>query len=230
MGYLTNDIVTSGGLPTWIIKPLLDSFIIPVFLETGTAGGSSVKEASELFEKCFTIELLENTVTETIDKDNVSFHVGNTVDVLPKIISELNESHNQSSILFWLDAHYSGLQVNETGYKDCYILEELEIVSRYDGNAIILIDDARLFIGMPPYPLDPRDWASIDEIFSLIKEKFPNNRTTIMDDYIFSFPEQMKSVIDSEWRKNYDIRYPDASTKLRTKAKDVFNAIKEYLK
>lgn len=230
MGYITSDIVKSGGLPTWLIEPLLESTVIPVFVETGTAGAASVNIASKLFETCHTIEILENTVNEHPVADNITYHVGNTVDILPQLVSELNETHNQSSILFWLDAHYSGSTENTSGYKECYILEELEIVSRYNGNSIILIDDARLFMGWVPSPLDPRDWAGIDEIFATIKEKFPNNRTTIMDDYIFSYPEALHYAVNLEWRRNYSIRYPDAQTKLKSQAKEVFNAIKEYLK
>ena len=53
MGYRLNGCDTDG-VPVYLIKRLLEHTAIPVFVETGTAAGGSIKQAAELFEKCYT--------------------------------------------------------------------------------------------------------------------------------------------------------------------------------
>jgi len=65
----------------------------------------------------------------------------------------------ESPVLFWLDGHYSSeffykeeLIRTAKGEKDTPIEEELDIILRSSVEAIILIDDARLFNGKNHYP------------------------------------------------------------------------------
>ena len=62
MGYLTNG-VTTGGVPIELIKTITNGFHVPFFVETGTAGGASIREAAIKFEFCYTIELVEKCYT-----------------------------------------------------------------------------------------------------------------------------------------------------------------------
>jgi len=231
MGYKLNG-VESGGLPMHLIKPLIDFVNIETFIETGTAGGASIQEASKLFKECHTIELIAGRVAiEPIE--NVTFHTGNSIDILPTIVDEIfnrKESENDYHYcLFWLDAHYSDPTPNESGFKECYILEELEIISKLQADAIIIIDDARHFLGQAIYPNNPLDWASIQDIFAMLKEKFPHNYSTLVDDYIISLPERIRVPIDTEWRERYHIRYPSEADRLKKEVKNVFNALSKYL-
>ncbi len=63
-----------------------------------------------------------------------------------------NAMHAKLRVLFWLDAHYSG---GDTAHaKDCEtpIKEELKTILNDNPKHIILIDDARLFVGENDYP------------------------------------------------------------------------------
>jgi len=231
MGYKLNGVET-GGLPMHLITPLIEYVNIETFVETGTAGGDSIREASKLFKECHTIELIEGRAgIEPIE--NVTFHTGNSIDILPSIVDEIFSRKESPTdykyCLFWLDAHYSDPVPNTSDFKECYILEELAIISKLQAEAIIIIDDARHFLGQAIYPNNPLDWAGIQEIFVLLKEKFPYNYSTIVDDYIISIPERIRVPIDNEWRSRYHIRYPSELDKLKQEVKNVFEAFLKFV-
>lgn len=225
MGYKLNGCDTEG-LPVYFIKRLLENIRIPFFVETGTAGGESVLKAAEIFDQCYTIEIVEGRSPMT-GPSNITWLVGNSGELLNKVIDEI--SPWQTNALFWLDAHYSDPTPNTTGNKECPLMDELEAISRYKENSIVLIDDARLFYGHPPYPLDPREWPKIQDIFCFLKQHFPGHCATITDDYIVCLPWHMQDVINDEWRSRFTLRYPNAANKLKSQVRDVFNAFNSYV-
>lgn len=226
MGFQLNG-VTTEGLPEHIVKIFTKSHDVPIYCESGTAGGASVLVASDLFKKCFTIEIIEGRLLDQIKfglSDRVEFYTGDSVKVLPEIIAQFNGQY----VFFFLDAHFCDSIPNTTGVKECPVLDELKVISTYQ-KSIILIDDARLFLGHPPYPNDPRDWPMIEEIFAETKKLFPNHHTTILDDYILCYPDEMGSAVIAAWTKRFPIRYPSAEDKLKTDTKNVYKALKKYI-
>ncbi len=231
MGYKTNGVDT-GGLPMHLIQPLLDKYEINYLVETGTANGDSARAAAKLFKKVWTIELIEDRQEKKDSPDNITWLVGDSTKLLPDIISELLELRDNSKrnwVLFYLDAHYSGDTENESGYPECPVLEEIKCIETYGYESIIIIDDARLFLGQPPHPHNPEEWPSIADIFILLKDKFPYQHTTITDDYILSIPLHVRDVIDQEWRDRFHIRYPNEADKLKSQVRDVYKALKKYI-
>lgn len=222
MGYKLNGI-DSESLPVHIVEIFTKAFEVRNFVETGTAGGNSIAIASKLFNKCYTIELVEGRV---IDKTlpNVEYFTGDSVSLLPSIFSNFV---GQYAFVF-LDAHFSDSIPNATGYKECPVLDELKVSSIHQ-KSIICIDDARLFFGHPPYPCDPREWPMIEEIFASAKLYFPNHHTTIVDDFVLIYPDEMGSAVISAWTKRFPVRYPSAFDKVKMDATNVFNAVKNYL-
>jgi hypothetical protein len=223
MGFLLNG-VQSEGLPENIVKVFTDAYVVPFFVETGTAGGDSIKVASRLFQKCYTIELIEGRV---LDKSlpNVEYFTGDSVKYLLEIMTNFTGQY----VFVFLDAHFSDSVPNTSGYKECPVLEELKVIAAYQ-KVIILIDDARLFFGHPPYPNDPREWPKIEEIFAATKVLFPNHHTTIVDDYVLCYPDELGGAVISEWTRRFNIRYPSALDKLKTQVKGVWDAfLKTYV-
>ena len=240
MGYKTNGCDT-GSIPMYLIKPLLDKHSIPYLVETGTANGQSVRDASPYFKKCTTIELINERPEIKDAPTNIEFLIGQSVDLLPEIIEKLNvlkqiegnDTENevkQQFVLFFLDAHYSDNVPNKSKIPECPVLEEIEIISQYGDDAIILIDDLRLFIGSTPYPCNANEWASLDDIMHKLRTLFPYHYNTIVDDYIISIPVHVKEVWDKEWRDRFKIRYPDEQDKLKADAQNVYKAVLNYLK
>jgi len=231
MGYKTNGVDT-GGLPMHLVRPLLGKYKIPFFVETGTASGDSIRAIYQRFLKVWTVELIEGRQEESAH-DNIKWMVGDSVQLLPQIIEELKNQPAYNSedcyTLFYLDAHYSDDVPNDSGYPECPLLKEIECVAENGYRSIIIIDDARLFLGQPPHPHNPEEWPSVLEVFMLLKEKFPYHHITITDDYILAIPLHVRDVIDKEWRDRFHIRYPNAEDKLRGQVKDVHSAFMEKI-
>ena len=232
MGYVLNSGVKGDGLPEHLVRPLVENHDIPFFVETGSAGGDSARLASTIFQKVWSIELIEGRAEIKDCPNNVTFLEGDSIEHLPKIISELKElkgGKKRQHVMFYLDAHFCGDTPNETDYPECPVLEEINCIAEYGEDAIIIIDDARLFLGSPPHPNNPTQWPPIADIFSLLKEKFPYHHITITDDYILAISLHTRETIDKEWRDNFYIRYPNEKDKLKQQTKDVYKAFKNYI-
>lgn len=211
-----------------LIKRIVTAFDVPYFVETGTAGGESVRVAASMFEKCWTIELIQERYEANIHwqwPSNISFLHGDSVEFLP----ELAKGFKKEYALYWLDAHYSDNKRSEEGVIECPLLQEIEAIATKYSGAILLIDDARLFLGPPPWPNDPRQWPRIEEIFATIKKNYEWHYTTIVDDYIVSLPDPLKDVLDKEWTDNYHKRYPSMEDRLKTEVKNVYEHLMRYL-
>jgi hypothetical protein len=129
------------------------------FIETGTFLGDTADAMKKYFPKIYTIELQPELAKEAIERfKNTDIEVlyGDSAKLLPGILSKINNK----SILFWLDAHFSGSQIEGNkvlttarGEKDTPILEELDIILKDGlGRNVILIDDARAFGHNNDYP------------------------------------------------------------------------------
>lgn len=93
-----------------------------VAIETGTFLGGSTRAMAEVFTRVHTIELSEFLYAAIVPKFanlNIQAHLGNSADVLPKLIEQENQP-----LFFYLDAHWSGddtvswEQSNWSGYRD----------------------------------------------------------------------------------------------------------------
>ena len=83
--------------------------------------------------------------------------------------------------LFWLDGHYSAGGTAK-GSKETPILEELKSIFTTHKKHVILIDDARCFIGENDYP-------AIEALKSFIKNIGPNYKITLESDIIILIPQ-----------------------------------------
>lgn len=214
------------SIPRDLVLRIQDIANIPYFIETGTAGGESVAWAKQYFQKCWTIELLGDR--EITKVDGVEYIQGNTVDHLPAILESDELKDKDIPIFFWLDAHYCEPTPNTSGNKECYLIEEIQAI-RGRNKSVIMIDDARLFAGPPPWPNDPRDWPRLDIIFFKLHECFPEHMITIVDDYIIAVPPSLIPVIDQEWVDNYKKRYRDADQLLWESVNITYSAFIKYV-
>lgn len=112
-------------------------------------------------------------VKQYFNKDkNVTIIQGDSGKVLTKLLLDINEP-----AIFWLDGHYSAGSTAK-GEKECPIFEELDaILQSKKFNHILLIDDARCFIGEGDYP-------SIDQLTAYITGKNENYQVEVKNDII----------------------------------------------
>jgi len=153
-----------------------DKYGYGILVETGTFMGDMVEAQKRRFRKILSIELgvdLFNEATRRFKNDkNVTIVQGDSGKVLPKILLEINEP-----AIFWLDGHYSA-GVTAKGEKECPIFEELDaIFNSKRFNHILLIDDARLFIG-------ERDYPTVPQLTEYIKSKNEKYQVEVKNDII----------------------------------------------
>ncbi len=145
-----------------IIKKYAFRFSPKVFIETGTYYGDKINALKHLFLKIISIELdkelYEKAKQRFKDYSNIEIIQGDSSKILPKILPGIS-----GKILFWLDAHYSG-SITARGKKETPILNELKaIFNSHPKENIILIDDARLFVGKNDYP-------TVDELIDNLRK------------------------------------------------------------
>jgi hypothetical protein len=133
-------------------------FGIRIFIETGTFLGDTIDFFKEKFEFLYSIELSETLSIRAqkrfSNQGNIRIINGNSGEVLGEIVKNLKEP-----ALFWLDGHYSSefymngeYFITAKGDTNTPIEKELDIILCSKIQHIILIDDARLFIGKNDYP------------------------------------------------------------------------------
>ena len=167
-----------GKIPKEHVLELAKTTGAKAFVETGTHLGATAKWARLHFPVVHTIELCPNRFHEI---PSVNTHLGNSRDILPEILSSLDDG------VFWLDGHFPG-----GGKEDqCPILDEIAALADRT-NDIILIDDFRLFATLPPEPLNPNQWPTVLSICNTIsKWKLPRF-VQIMDDVIYILPPSLR--------------------------------------
>ena len=116
--------------------------------------------------------LYEKAVKKYAEEPKIHIHHGDSGEVIVEILKQIHEP-----VLFWLDGHYSG---NGTALAELQtpIYKELKgILEHHIKNHVILIDDARLFVGHDDYP-------TMEELYAFIKKYRPEAKIESFDDII----------------------------------------------
>ena len=137
----------------WYIMPSLDYSFLNLlqddytkyncFVETGTFNGGTIFSVEPYFNKLYTIEFSEKYYINTKNKYNgnkISFILGDSSVVFETLLPNITDK-----CIFFLDGHWSG---GDTGHssKDCPLYEEITHINNlFTNDAIIIIDDFRLF-------------------------------------------------------------------------------------
>ncbi|EJL43059.1 FkbM family methyltransferase [Brevibacillus agri] len=155
---------------------------IRTFIETGTYRGYMVAAQKAAFSRIYSIELdpalYLAAKTHFAADEHVSILHGDSSKVLPELLASITEP-----CLFWLDGHYIPLSTESAkGNLDTPILEELAaILSHPVRNHVILIDDARCFIGSNPLL---KDYPTIAELKQYVADLRPDLHFEVKDDII----------------------------------------------
>lgn len=169
------------GAPPHIVKETLlkeyaDCFRLVKFIETGTFKGEMVSVMRHLMEEIWSIELDHNLYENAKRKfrryQYIHILQGDSAQVLKNILGSIKDP-----CLFWLDAHYSG-GITACGNQETPVISELNhIVHRGVLGDVVLIDDARCFIGTNDYP-------TIAELKSFIRTRRPEWEFAMAHDVI----------------------------------------------
>ena len=113
------------------------------FVETGTLCGDTIFSLEPYFNKLYTIEFSEKYYNNTKNKYNgnkINFILGDSSIVFESLLPNITDK-----CIFFLDGHWSG---GDTGLsnKACPLDEEITHINNlFTNDAIIIIDDFRVF-------------------------------------------------------------------------------------
>lgn len=137
-------------------KHILSDFGCNILIETGTGQGTGTSYACMYpFEQIHTIEImpeLRDFSKSRITDERVTFHLGNSVEVLDQILPTFKPTDR---ILFWVDAHFPGVDFGlGLGYGN-YVFDdenmpldrELTVITKHRKNCqdSLIIDDLRFY-------------------------------------------------------------------------------------
>lgn len=158
------------------VKEYAKKFSLSILVETGTYLGDMIDATKKTFNRIVSIELDKNLYEQAKKKfngfDHISIIHGDSAEMLPKILDDITQP-----CLFWLDGHYSG-GTTRKGELETPIRQELRHILEHPIKGhVVLIDDARCFIGQNDYP-------TIEELRDLILKEDHDLEFEVKDDII----------------------------------------------
>ena len=153
-------------------------------VETGTWHGDMIKACLNHFDHIYSIELGEKLAARALKKFAKHRHLkimqGDSGLLLPAILKALN-----GPAIFWLDAHYSAGDTVKGEAVTPIQAELAAILGSPISEHVILIDDARVFVGRNDYP-------TIQAVGEQVREKRPTANFAVEHDIIRVTPSKSK--------------------------------------
>ena len=137
-----------------------DNTNYPCFIETGTYNGETIFSVEQYFNKVYTIEFSETLYNRTRSKytgSKINFMLGDSSIVFETLLPTIEDK-----CIFFLDGHWSHCDTARSA-KDCPLEEEITHINNlFKNEAIIIIDDFRLF-GLDRTNEEGEDWSQINK-------------------------------------------------------------------
>jgi len=150
------------GPPEELILGLRQRSGFDHFVETGTFRGDTAAWAAAHFRQVTTIEMSAAIHAAAKARfgslTNVRVIEGDSRAALGELLAGLSRP-----AIFWLDAHWSGLDT--AGVEaECPVLGEVARINASPQAHVVLVDDARLFCAPPPRPHRAEQWPDLRSI------------------------------------------------------------------
>ena len=183
------------SLDVELVNALKKALPLPVFFETGTFKGDTVDVVLPFFDRLITAELSESLWLEVTNRfageKRVEPYLGNSPDIIAKFQPALKDS----SVLYWLDAHWCVANDTSGEQSQCPLLEEILAIGQLNDQSVILIDDARLFLAPPPKPHEVSQWPSLNNIINKLHKLSNHHELIVINDVIVFYPTNVREPI-----------------------------------
>jgi hypothetical protein len=186
------------GPPERLVLSLRDALGATTFLETGTFRGATTQWACQHFRQVHSIERAESLYLNARERlggiENLSLHLGDTREILPRLIAGLD-----GPALLWLDAHWCGGE--SSGADDeCPLINELQIADQSTPELAVLVDDARYFLAAPPAPHRLGDWPDLAEVVDALSRN-RERYVCVTEDVVVGVPMKYRDVVVEHCRQ-----------------------------
>jgi hypothetical protein len=121
----------------------------------------------------------------------VELHHGDSGDVLRTLRPRLENT----SVLYWLDAHWCVAAGTAGERSQCPLLEELQAIGSLNSSSVILIDDARLFLATPPAPHEASEWPDLHSVILRLQSLSAEHEIMVVNDVIVFFPGSIRDSV-----------------------------------
>jgi hypothetical protein len=170
---LMSDVEKRDAIVRWA-----DATNCRLVVETGTFMGWTAGYLGKCIERVITIELDHQLAVDAREKfremPNVQVIEGNSGEVLSALVPSIKER-----ALFYLDAHYCG-ESTARFEGNTPIMTEIQTILDSSHDHVILIDDARMYLGIDGYP-------SIRALRRFVQRLAPHYELRVADDLIKIF-------------------------------------------
>lgn len=148
-----------------------------ILIETGTYHGGMINAQWQHFDYIasveLSIELYQKAKTRFINCENIHLYQGDSGE---KVFNMIKDLPSKDGVLFWLDSHYSG-GITARGDIDTPVIHELETIFNMMEHCVILIDDARCFVGKNGYP-------RVESLLDYVSSKKESVQMSVRNDII----------------------------------------------
>lgn len=179
-----------------LVKLLKELLPIKVFVETGTYEGDTIDVVQSYFEAIYSVEIFpayyEKARQRFSEGKNIYLYQNNSPDFIKEIKSQIQDS----SCLYWLDAHWCATEGDQLQASQCPLIEEIQSIDVLNNNSVILIDDARLFLCPPPKPHIIDQWPRFSSILRELQNISDNHEILILNDVILYIPLSISSELN----------------------------------
>jgi len=209
----------SFSLDIRMVEFLQEVLPLSIFVETGTFEGDSVASLLSRFSEIYTVDLSEPYYARAVER----FHSSNWVvaynDDSPRVLASLHSRLCEASVLYWLDAHWCGVETIGNGRSHCPLLAELEAIGTLNSQSVVLIDDARLFLCTPPAPHETNAWPRFDEVLATLRNMSDRHEIMVINDVIAFFPTAIGDSV-AEYAKEHSIDWLSSLVRLKALEED----------
>lgn len=178
------------GLDPRLLEALRRQLPLRLFFETGTFEAGTTTAVAPHFDRVWTVELSPVLCDRARQKLATFRHVEVIHGSSPDVLRTRAPVLGSSSVLYWLDAHWCGGPTSGVT-NECPLLDELAAIGTLNESSVLLIDDARYFIGPAPPPHKADHWPGLLEIETALRRISGQHGLWVINDVMIYAPNRI---------------------------------------